>query len=490
MKEFSTVSGISHTPKSRLRRGDYRTAAQEKPRVMVTPQSNSYNSSKTERIADEEIRLRWEGRLRRELLLGSVRAKSPTPKQPHYTEPSYSSFDPPRRSGTPLTRDREQVYRVQPQRAEPLDRVQQRAEPSDRAQQRAEPSDRAQQRGEPPDRVQQRGEPSDRAEPPNSILVPRLRSRKDDLEKETIRSAKSHGSSTAKRCTVDLSESISVASRNDRESEVASRLRANTADHERDDLSNDQRNGKKKEGDLSAEELDNMFRQLDRFLVRVSSFISLSVPEADFPDAMKSFASGGPIKTQHADLLARLNVMDKLFDFAEHKISHKNATASRAKPVVSNQEKPKNLQAPPPAAGRRSFGHSADAVAPTPGYVERPRAATRSLSAPRPWGAGLQNGLRGALLHGGMSAEPASVWAKYSTLSDMRNLATAGVEQKLRDWLQTIPIGNGESRGWDQQQLTEMAAFATKNYYDQLPAEQIYRNFVEFQIEEANKGRR
>lgn len=35
-------------------------------------------------------------------------------------------------------------------------------------------------------------------------------------------------------------------------------------------------------------------------------------------------------------------------------------------------------------------------------------------------------------------------------------------EMKLRKWLETIPIGNGSERGWDDGQIREIAEFANK----------------------------
>eukprot|EP00927_Polykrikos_kofoidii_P025521 TRINITY_DN22909_c0_g1_i1.p1 TRINITY_DN22909_c0_g1~~TRINITY_DN22909_c0_g1_i1.p1 ORF type:complete len:538 (+),score=65.48 TRINITY_DN22909_c0_g1_i1:49-1662(+) len=57
------------------------------------------------------------------------------------------------------------------------------------------------------------------------------------------------------------------------------------------------------------------------------------------------------------------------------------------------------------------------------------------------------------------------------------------VETKLRQWLQTIPIGNGSHRGWDDSQIEEMARFARRQRLDHLDAEALYKRYVEHQVE-------
>ncbi|CAJ1396964.1 unnamed protein product [Effrenium voratum] len=48
-------------------------------------------------------------------------------------------------------------------------------------------------------------------------------------------------------------------------------------------------------------------------------------------------------------------------------------------------------------------------------------------------------------------------------------------EMKLRKWLETIPIGNGSERGWDDGQIREIAEFANKYNISNLSAEQLYQ---------------
>mmetsp|Transcript_6643 Transcript_6643/g.9128 ORF Transcript_6643/g.9128 Transcript_6643/m.9128 type:complete len:182 (-) Transcript_6643:15-560(-) len=65
------------------------------------------------------------------------------------------------------------------------------------------------------------------------------------------------------------------------------------------------------------------------------------------------------------------------------------------------------------------------------------------------------------------------------------NSESMGVEGKINRWLGTIAIGSGAERGWDQAQVAEIALFAQDQHLDQLPAEEIYRRYVEYQVERA-----
>merc|ERR1719498_1727097 len=60
-----------------------------------------------------------------------------------------------------------------------------------------------------------------------------------------------------------------------------------------------------------------------------------------------------------------------------------------------------------------------------------------------------------------------------------------GVDSKIRRWLSTIPIGNGADRGWDDAQIAGIAAFAQDRHLEHLPAEDIYKKYVEHQVESA-----
>jgi hypothetical protein len=59
------------------------------------------------------------------------------------------------------------------------------------------------------------------------------------------------------------------------------------------------------------------------------------------------------------------------------------------------------------------------------------------------------------------------------------------VDAKIRRWLRTIPIGNGADRGWDDSQIAEIAAFAQDQHIEHLQAEEIYKQYVEHQVENA-----
>lgn len=65
-----------------------------------------------------------------------------------------------------------------------------------------------------------------------------------------------------------------------------------------------------------------------------------------------------------------------------------------------------------------------------------------------------------------------------------------GIDTKLKQWLSTIPIGNGEERGWDEDQVAEIAAFARSasgGGLEHASAEEIYRRYVEHQVEVAER---
>jgi len=61
------------------------------------------------------------------------------------------------------------------------------------------------------------------------------------------------------------------------------------------------------------------------------------------------------------------------------------------------------------------------------------------------------------------------------------------VEGKIRTWLKTIPIGNGADRGWDDAQIIAIAEFAQDKHLEHLTAEEIYKRYVEHQVEAAEK---
>lgn len=63
-----------------------------------------------------------------------------------------------------------------------------------------------------------------------------------------------------------------------------------------------------------------------------------------------------------------------------------------------------------------------------------------------------------------------------------------GIEGKLWSWLDTIPIGNGEERGWDEDDVKKIAAFATEASLQDLDAEDVYRRYVEHQVALAEAG--
>lgn len=60
-----------------------------------------------------------------------------------------------------------------------------------------------------------------------------------------------------------------------------------------------------------------------------------------------------------------------------------------------------------------------------------------------------------------------------------------GAEWKIREWLRSIPIGNGAERGWDDSQIRAIASFAQEEDLDHLDAAEIYKRYVEHQVEVA-----
>jgi len=63
-----------------------------------------------------------------------------------------------------------------------------------------------------------------------------------------------------------------------------------------------------------------------------------------------------------------------------------------------------------------------------------------------------------------------------------------GIEGKLWRWLDTIPIGNGEDRGWDEEDVRKIAAFAVDEGLEDEDAEEVYQRYVEHQVALAEAG--
>lgn len=60
------------------------------------------------------------------------------------------------------------------------------------------------------------------------------------------------------------------------------------------------------------------------------------------------------------------------------------------------------------------------------------------------------------------------------------------MDQKLRQWLRTIPIGRGEQRGWDDAQIADICEFARSRQLEHLAAEAVYKHYVEHLVERAS----
>lgn len=76
---------------------------------------------------------------------------------------------------------------------------------------------------------------------------------------------------------------------------------------------------------MATQEVMELF---DNFLSRVAKFVASAFPRVTFPDSIHTRCSGGSLRRKHADLLARINVMVKLFEFAE--ASHSIAKLEKA----------------------------------------------------------------------------------------------------------------------------------------------------------------
>lgn len=71
-------------------------------------------------------------------------------------------------------------------------------------------------------------------------------------------------------------------------------------------------------------------------------------------------------------------------------------------------------------------------------------------------------------------------------MPSLGQLLQDSAEGKIREWLKTIPIGDGDERGWDDTQILEIAEFAQEHHLEHLAAEEIYKRYVEHQVERAD----
>lgn len=152
------------------------------------------------------------------------------------------------------------------------------------------------------------------------------------------------------------------------------------------------------------------------------------------------------------------------------------------------------LQAPPPEVQVPARAFSAP----------RAQGHSVSFSADAPAGMGLQVPLQPFALGGGpglqvgfgdaangppsQAATPAAPLPVGLFVPSAGQLLQDSVEGKIRQWLRTIPIGNGADRGWDDAQIAEIAEFAQDQHLEHLGAEDIYKRFVEHQVERAEEA--
>lgn len=112
----------------------------------------------------------------------------------------------------------------------------------------------------------------------------------------------------------------------------------------------------------------------------------------------------------------------------------------------------------------------------------RPPGSSRACSAPRP-GASPLPGRPG----------PQGFWPQAAPGGPKAPCSLAGSvsagspEDKIRRWLSGIPIGEGADRGWDEGQIADIADFARSHRLEDASAEEMYKRFVEWQVEKAER---
>jgi len=131
-------------------------------------------------------------------------------------------------------------------------------------------------------------------------------------------------------------------------------------------------------------------------------------------------------------------------------------------------------------------GHGDGRLSPTTSTPARafsvPRGIASMLGSPN--GLGLPNlGLLGVP---GIpqSPSPPRLWMP-SLPPSLNDAPASSAEGTIREWLKNIPIGNGADRGWDDSQIREIATFAQEKQLEHASAEEIYKRYVEYQVEKA-----
>eukprot|EP00929_Paragymnodinium_shiwhaense_P005264 TRINITY_DN10698_c0_g1_i1.p1 TRINITY_DN10698_c0_g1~~TRINITY_DN10698_c0_g1_i1.p1 ORF type:complete len:542 (+),score=73.40 TRINITY_DN10698_c0_g1_i1:53-1678(+) len=84
-------------------------------------------------------------------------------------------------------------------------------------------------------------------------------------------------------------------------------------------------------------------------------------------------------------------------------------------------------------------------------------------------------------------ATPVPALAESTTLRRSPVHPVDNVEMKIWQWLRTIPIGNGAHRGWDDRVIISIVDFAYREGLTHLGAEELYRRYVEHQVEQADE---
>jgi len=150
-------------------------------------------------------------------------------------------------------------------------------------------------------------------------------------------------------------------------------------------------------------------------------------------------------------------------------------------PVGGNSEG--RLSPPTPTPARAFSAPRGASMPPTP-FLSAAAPHGSALAAPRSSPSAVGHGPTGiqaaAVPVTLLPPPPAGLW-----MPSLGQLLQDSAEGKIREWLKTIPIGNGADRGWDDGQILQIAEFAQDQHLEHLAAEDIYKRYVEHQVESA-----
>jgi len=203
-------------------------------------------------------------------------------------------------------------------------------------------------------------------------------------------------------------------------------------------------------------------RQVQAVLPTTPQFAKCTLQPAAAPPTAGTFGPTPPVSSSHTEGTARsLSAMRRSISMPTPPSYHRSTSAPRLQP--------QNHCAP--GAVKKS-AQWPFAASPPPGVL--PRVQRESPIRQGEHG-------RGPLFLG--TAAPLAGVPGFALASPPPpSSATGGVERTLRRWLDTIPIGNGADRGWDNAQVAEIARFAEEEQLQHCSAEEIYRRYVEHQV--------